>query len=367
MPRRRRLRATTVLLCALLATTLAPAAAQARRHAAAASDAGERVWVASASSSPVYGYAAESTGRVAAVSEADPPSDPNVVWDPWGVALDGSGDLFVQSFLSDATTFVFPPGAGRGVAPSREFVLEGPDSRAIAVDPAGYEYVQSSEGCCSIDVGVPGAAGQASNLYFVNPVRQFDDDSDQYDPWPDILSIDGSGNLLVSVARSSGNAIETYLGGPSGSGTPLSMLSGARTGLGACTGFSTCRQVSIDFSTATGELYAAVSGNGLFSHISVFAGGAEGNAAPLRTISGFATGLVGRLITGIAVSPATGDIYVMVRTAEFGGTGRIEVFGASASGDVAPVRTFTSSEPGAFSAAEGIAIGPAATTATAAR
>ncbi len=323
------------------------------------SDSGARVWVASASDMPVYAYAAGSSGRVEASGEADSPDDPNAVWDPWGVAFDSSGDLYVQSFLSDATTFVFPPGAGKGIAPLRQFMVDGPDSRAIAVDPTGYAYVQSGEGCCAIAVAAPGAAGQASELYHVDPVSTFEDDATGYDPWPGILSIDGSGNLLAAVTRTAGNAIETYQGGPSGSSTPLGVLSGSRTGLGACAGFSTCKQVSIDYSTATGELYAAVSGDGPFAHISVFAGGASGNTAPLRTISGFATGLVGRVVTAIAISPATGDIYAMVKTAEFGGAGRIEVFGSAARGDATPLRTFTSAEPGGFGDAEGIAIEPA--------
>jgi len=99
-----------------------------------------------------------------------------------------------------------------------------------------------------------------------------------------------------------------------------------------------------------------VSGGGAEAHIGVFAGSASGDQAPLRTIQGSATGLDGQVITGIAVSWGTGEVYAMVKSAEFGGAGQIAVFSGAASGNVAPLRTFTDAH-NAFAQAMGIAIG----------
>lgn len=338
---------------AALALTLVPACAGARTGPAASPS--ELVWVASADADPVYAYSASATGSVAPVGGVDNPNDPNAFWDPWGVAFDSAGHLYVQSFLSDATTFVFAPGSGAGAPPLRDFEVIGPDSRAIAVDGAGYEYVLGSEGTGTVAVAPPGAAGQAASLYQVSPVRTFEDGAGGYDPWPDILSLDGAGNVVVAVGSSAGNAIATYPGGPGGSDIPTSTLVGPRTRLGACTNFSSCTQVSIAGSAFTHRVYAAVSGGAAVAHISVFAERANGNAAPLRTIQGSRTGLTGQVITGIADSQATGDIYAMVKSGQFGMPGRIEVFSRYASGNATPLRTFTDGANG-FVDAEGIAV-----------
>jgi hypothetical protein len=64
-------------------------------------------------------YPADSSGPTAPVIELSDPRLPNGFWDPWGVAFDTSGYLYVQSFLSDATTYVYAPNAGTGSKPRR--------------------------------------------------------------------------------------------------------------------------------------------------------------------------------------------------------------------------------------------------------
>jgi hypothetical protein len=313
----------------------------------------EVVYVANADSGPVDGYRASSSGAVTPVVELANPQDPSTFWDPWGVALDRAGDIYVQSFLSDATTFVFAPHSAPGALPSRIFRVYGPDSRAIAVDQEGYEYVPSGESGSVIAVAAPGAAGAAgAGLYSVEPVRTFATGEGIFSPWPDILTTSGH-ELLFASAKGEGNAVETFAGGPSGSATPLRVLSGSATGLGTCS--SPCDHVAVGYSG--GNLYAAVSGGAAESHVSVFSSSASGNSVPLRTIAGSATGLDGKVITGIAASPATGELYVMVKAAEFEASGQIEVFAPGASGNVAPLRTFTDAAR-AFTDAMGIAIGP---------
>jgi hypothetical protein len=77
--------------------------------------------------------------------------------------------------------------------------------------------------------------------------------------------------------------------------------------------------------------------------------------APVRTIAGSATGLSGQAVTGLAVNPATGALFVVVKPSPFSGPGAVEVFRRGAKGDTAPVRTFTDQST-SFDDAEGIAV-----------
>jgi hypothetical protein len=310
------------------------------------------VYVANADSGPVTVYQAGSSGSVNAVGRLDNPGLNGTYWDPWTVTMDSSSNVYVQTFLSDATTFVFAPGSSG--PPTRVFRVTGPDSQSIAVDAQGYSYVMGGESTPQISVAPINANGNAANLYSVTPVRQFSTDQGGFAPWPSTLAVDNHGEVIAAVAKASGNAIEVYLGGAAGSAIPVRTISGPLTGLGSCTSFDACDHVSIAYSALTGRLYAAVS-TAHGSHISVFAGNANGNAQPVRTISGSRTGLAGKVITGIADSQLNGDIYVMVKAAQFGGPAVVEVFGRLSNGNVPALRSFTDSSSN-FHDAEGIAI-----------
>jgi hypothetical protein len=160
---------------------------------------------------------------------------------------------------------------------------------------------------------------------------------------------------MPMATRQTSNAIEVYQGGASGSPVPIRTISGSHTGLGSCTSFDTCDHLSITYSAFTGRIYVAVSATSGGTHISVFAGDAAGDASPLRTIAGSSTGLAGKVITGIADSQTTGDIYVMVKATQFGGPAAVEVFGRLSHGNVPALRSFTDSSSD-FQDAEGIAV-----------
>lgn len=302
--------------------------------------------ITNSSTHPVQAYDATSTGKVAPVRTINDPHNPDTVWDPWGVTFDSSNNLYVQSFLSDATTFVFGPNAGAGSLPIRIFVLSpcNPDNRSIAVDGNGFEYVLGTESGATICVGPPHANGQPGTLYSVPSVRTIDTAEGFGSPWPDSLTI-GTNNQIIAALQQ--GAIKTFAGGANGGASPLRTISGTRTGLAG-------GNLSVTFSPSTGLIYAAVSA-GTNTHISMFPRIATGDVTPFLTIQGTATGLTGKVITGIAVSQVTGDIYVMVKPAQFSGPAQIEVFNRFANGNTKPLRTFTDRNT-AFTDAAGIAI-----------
>ena len=282
----------------------------------------------------------------------DNPNLGNTSWDPWTVAVDSSAHVYVQTFISDATTFVFAPGSSG--PPKRVFRVAGPDSQSIAVDEHGYEYVMGGEGSPRVSVAQPKADGTPSDEYGVSPVRQFTTAQNGFDPWASTLSVDKQGEVIVAVDQDIG---QCHRGVPRRCHGFVATREGHRrteNGLGTCTGYQTCEHVSVASSPSTGRIYVAVSTPST-THVSVFAPGANGDAIPLRTIEGTATGLMGKVVTGIAESQRSGDIFVMVKATQFGGPAAVEVFGRHANGNVAPLRRFTDRSSG-FRDGEGIAV-----------
>ncbi|MGA2210130.1 MAG: hypothetical protein ABSH30_10885 [Acidimicrobiales bacterium] len=314
-------------------------------------DARELVYVANADGGPVTAYVSTSSGSVTPVETIADPQLPDIVWDPWGVAVGPSSQVFVQGFISDATTLVFGPG---GATERRSFEVTSPDSESLGVDAAGYEYVMGGEGSPVVFVAAPGAAGVPDRLYHVKSLREIPTGQTGYDPWSDTLAIGSHNQVIVSALEPSGNRIEVFEGGPSGSNTAVRTISGPNTGLGACTDTS-CDHVSVAYSTSTHCLDAAVSGPS-GTRIEVFGPGATGNARPRRLIAGGATRLAGKVITGIAVSAMSADIFVLAKGAQFQSPGAVEVFSGSENGDVAPIYRFTD-VASRFADAEGIAVG----------
>jgi hypothetical protein len=319
------------------ASLLLSASMAARAQEAQSNPAQEMVYVANAGSGPVTAYRAGSRGAVSPVRRLRNPHNPNTFWDPWGIAFDHAGNAYIQSFLSDATSFVFPP---RSSTPTRIFRVAGPDLESIAVDGQGYEYVMGGQGPPVVSVAAPGARGNPSNLYFVSPLRQIESNRMAVTAWPSTLTADNHNHILIVAVYPTGNAIEAYDGGPSGTSFPVRTISGPDTGLGACPRLAECDHVAITYSPRTGQIYAAVSG-ATATRLLVFAGGASGDALPLRTIAGSRTGLEGKVVTGIAVSQRSGDAYVLAKSAQVHGPGVVELFGRAARGNRAPLRGFT--------------------------
>lgn len=329
---------------AVVATSPAPSQTPRCAGPATPSPAGPELVYVTNLFGPVTAYGSGSSGAVAPARSLADPQVPDTYWGPWGIAFDGARNAYVQTFLSEADTFVYPPG---GSTPCRIFRVAWPDSQAIAVDSAGYEYVLTGQSDISIAVAAPAASGTADNLYSVPMVRQIPIGTTSFRPWPGTLAMGPNGQLVTGVVGSDGNAVQFFSGGPgSATGTtgPIRVLSGPHTGLGVCS--DPCDQLAVAYSAYTGRLYVAVS-QGQQTHINIYSGNVNGDVLPLTTISGPATGLAGQVITGIAVSQVDGSIYVLAKSSEFSATSaNILVFDRLASGNVAPKRTFTDASTG---------------------
>jgi hypothetical protein len=228
---------------------------------------------------------------------------------PTAVALDAVRKIYVVDFNVDRVD-VFGAGATGTSAPTAVIGgsatgISGP--QGVGVDAAGNVYVSNRNGN-SVTVYAPGASGNAAPLRaIVGPLTTV--------TAPQQIVVTPSGDFYVAIGAS--NRVAYFAAGANGNIAPTRTLNAS---FGAPT-----NGVALD---TAGNIYLAST-----TQIGVYPPGSSGTPAPSRLIGGAATGL--QLIEGIAVDPS-GNIYASDCNAH-----AIFVFAAGANGNVAPVRTIS--------------------------
>jgi hypothetical protein len=152
------------------------------------------------------------------------------------------------------------------------------------------------------------------------------------------VALDASRNVYV-VNTNGGSAftgsVTVYAAGANGNVAPIRTITGSNTGLfyPFCIGLDSSKNMYV------------TNYNG--QSVTVYAAGANGNAAPIRTISGGNTGLYYPI--GIALG-GTGKTYIANSSGN-----SVTVYAAGANGNVAPIQTITGSNTG-LSQPQGIAL-----------
>lgn len=219
--------------------------------------------------------------------------------------------------------------------------------RAVALDAARNLYVSNYtplEKQRNVAVFAPGAAGNAAPLRTISgPATQLQS--------PSALSIDRNGNLYVvdtyGAASGCGDptkgcwTVNVYAKGAAGNAAPVRSIRGPATKLFYAYGSA------VD---ASGNVYVA-DGNPVNCCVTVYGPDADGNVKPLRTIQGSRTDLA--YPVGVALDPH-GNVYVL--NAEGSPTRSVTVYAAGANGNVKPIRDIVGQNTGLYAAPVGIAV-----------
>ena len=142
---------------------------------------------------------------------------------PFGIAVDGSGEIVVLNFSRPSIT-VYAPGASGNVAPVRR--IAGPDTRLVspaflALGPTGKIYV-TDLGLPSINVYAADARGDAS------PIAQITGPHTAlYSPAG--IAVTASGEIVESDGNTS--AVHVYPADANGDAGPLRTIAGPNTGI----------------------------------------------------------------------------------------------------------------------------------------
>lgn len=250
---------------------------------------------------------------------------------PYGVALDTAGNLYVTNGNPSIIT-VYAPGARGNVAPIRTIrgALTGLNNPiGLALDATGALYVANNDGnVSSITVYAPGASGN------VAPLRTI------MGPLTGLTSVHGvaldAGRKLYvtngDTHRGGPHSIMVFAPGATGNVKPL------RTIMGDLTRLSSPDGVALD---VTGTLYVA---NFPAHSVTVYAPGATGNVSPLKTLRVQQPVLLDLETAGNPVGlalDATGTLYVANLAAH-----SITVYAPGATGNMAPLRTISGGRTG---------------------
>jgi len=190
----------------------------------------------------------------------------------------------------------------------------------VAVDAGGRLYVSTHTD--SIVVYAAGATGNATPTATITG-------SNTGLSQPQAIAFDAVGRLYVANVVI--NTITVYAAGATGNATPTATITGSNTGLSQPAG------IALD---AADRIY--VSNPASSPSITVYAVGATGNATPTAIIAGGNTGLIG---PGAMAFDAAGRLYV-ANGNSLSLTYNITVYGAGATGNVAPTATIAGSNTG---------------------
>ena len=248
---------------------------------------------------------------------------------PTGIAVDATGRAYVVAYTQSGTAiYSYAYGASGNASPSTTLTTDI-HAWALGVDPVTDDLVATDANNNIVEYFAPAANGSAS------PVKMISGSNTGLN-LPYQVAFDGSDNIYVVNGNGYGSVVE-YAAGASGNATPIATISGNLTGLDGP------EALAVD---STGRIYV---GNSANNTITVYPPGSNGNVVPSAVLQG---GTYDFLIDQALIAvDGSNDLYVFGRSSE------VEVFAPVTGSPQAPIRTITGSATG-LSYAAGVAIVP---------
>jgi hypothetical protein len=256
---------------------------------------------------------------------------------PQGIAIDAGRNVYVVNNSPSSVT-VYAKGSHGNAAPQQTIRgsntgLSAPEG--IAVDAGLDIYVANSQGgpngLGSVTVYAAGANGN------VAPIRTISGSNTVLD-FPEGVALDAGLNLYVTtfVGGPSGlGSVNVYAAGANGDVAPIGIITGSHTLLHGAVGIALGPRGGIYVMNYDSRSRPAP------GRVTVYAAGANGDVAPVRTIGGSNTGLFGSL--GLA-RDAGGNIDAVNQEGGPSRVGSVTVYAAGANGNVAPIQTISGSQ-----------------------
>ncbi|MFL5496641.1 MAG: NHL repeat-containing protein [Gemmatimonadales bacterium] len=272
------------------------------------------LYVANLGGSTITVYPHGATGDVAPIRTIEaPPATANLLFvRPSFLTLDSHDTLYVATA---AYVWVYAPGAHGRVTPVR--VVPAHEAHGLAVGPDGRLYLANQSG--TVSVYAPGAADSAL------PQRKIEGPA---------TGVRGAFGLALDpydtlyVASTTDSAILVFAPGAGGDVPPARTVRGPQSGLSAPLGIALDRRTNLY--VANGSL---PKGRGA---VRVFDAKANGYATSVRLITGPLT-LLNQ--PGDVGFDSRGDMYVV--NTDWQGAGLVTIYGPEADGNAPPIRTIT--------------------------
>ncbi len=248
---------------------------------------------------------------------------------PTGIAVDATGRAYVVAYTQSGTAiYSYAYGASGNASPSTTLTTDI-HAWALGIDPVTDDLVATDANNNIVEYFAPAANGSAS------PVKMISGSNTGLN-LPYQVAFDGSDNIYVVNGNGYGSVVE-YAAGASGNATPIATIAGNLTGLDGP------EALAVD---STGRIYV---GNSANNTITVYPPGSNGNVVPSAVLQG---GTYDFLIDQALIAvDGSNNLYVFGRSSE------VEVFAPVTGSPQAPIRTITGSATG-LSYAMGVAIVP---------
>lgn len=245
--------------------------------------------------------------------------------------------IYVTNVRGNSVT-AYAKGANGDVPPAR--IISGSNTglhvpQGIALDAGRNIYVVNHTGLGSVTVYAAGASGN------VAPVQTISGSKTGLNG-PEGIAVDASLNIYVanSFGGPSGlGSVTIYPAGANGNVAPTRTINGSNTGLNFPEGVALDASLNVYVTTFVG-------GPSGLGNVSIYAAGANGNVAPIRTITGSNTRLHGPV--GVVLGGRGGIYVVNYDSPSRPAPGAVTVYPAAATGNVAPLRTISGSNTGLF-------------------
>jgi hypothetical protein len=248
--------------------------------------------------------------------------------------------LFASAAANPGLVVSLPPTASGSVSPLSRFgSTQTPDfgpNELLAFDPAGRLWVTSCSGAAGAD-GPVTAFNPSSNSLTARPLLTIGGPATGLSGCQLGLTVDGAGNVFVAdpgvTGAYPGGQIAVFGSGQQGNVAPVRRIAGSLTTLQFPAGIALNNSGNVAVANTGSNTIPPQAGAG---SVTVFAGGASGNVAPLYTLGGSSTALSGPF--GVTFD-RYGYLYVTNPPAN-----SITVYAPGASGNAAPVATIAGSD-----------------------